>query len=92
MECCRAVPSSLANPLRLKFFSILKIIRVAGFPDQNEGKLYLLTQQGTQALACIRFLMKNWPTIKSLVTGRILRPDKQTYLELLDFLRIFSLK
>ena len=54
MDLCRRL--ELKDHTKMNFH--LKILKEAGFLEQNEDKLYLLTTQGTQALDCVRFLMK----------------------------------
>ena len=54
MDLCRRL--GLEDHTKMNFH--LKILKEAGFLEQDESKLYLLTQHGTQALDCVRFLMK----------------------------------
>lgn len=54
MDLCRKL--ELGDHTKMNFH--LKILKEAGFLNQDENKLYLLTSQGAQVLGCVRFLMK----------------------------------
>ena len=54
MDLCRKL--GLEDHTKMNFH--LKILREAGFLNQDESKLYQLTTQGIQVLGCVRFLMK----------------------------------
>lgn len=54
MDLCRKL--ELADHTKMNFH--LKILKEAGFLNQDENKLYVLTSLGTQVLGCVRFLMK----------------------------------
>jgi len=54
MDLCRKL--ELADHTKMNFH--LKILKEAGFLNQDENKLYMLTSLGTQVMGCVRFLMK----------------------------------
>jgi DNA-binding response OmpR family regulator len=54
MDICRRL--ELEDHTRMNFH--LKTLKEAGFLQQDENKLYLLTSLGTHVLGCVRFLIK----------------------------------